>query len=59
MKTRRSKQSRMRVEEIDNEKVKDVKAVVTCKKGKTDLELRYEGDLGLGYDGCGTHTHKM
>lgn len=59
MKTRRPKQPKARVEEINNEEVKNVKTTVTCGKGKADLELKYEGDMGLGYDGCGTHTHKM
>lgn len=24
---------------------------------KKDVSFRYEGQYGLGYDGCGAHTH--
>lgn len=50
---------KIRIEEIDNEKVKEINASVkNYKKGGFNLEIKYEGETGLGYDGCGTHTHK-
>jgi hypothetical protein len=58
MKTK-SRLLKSRVEEIDNEKVKDIKTIVRVIKDGADLELKFEGKkIGIGYDGCGTHTHK-
>jgi|YelNatPaOPRAMG01_1025707.scaffolds.fasta_scaffold91788_3 hypothetical protein len=52
--------SKVRIEELDNEKVKDVKTSIIKNNDKREfnLEVKYEGETGLGYDGCGTHTHK-
>jgi ribosomal protein S13 len=48
-----------RIEEIDNEKVKGIDtSIKSNNSGEFDLEIKYEDKIGLGYDGCGTHTHK-
>ena len=52
------KNKKIRVEEIDNEKVKNIKTLIDCDKDAPDIKLEYEGTVGLGYDGCDTHTHK-
>ncbi|MDD3434527.1 MAG: hypothetical protein PHD96_01215 [Candidatus Pacebacteria bacterium] len=58
LKTKQTHNKKIRIEEIDNEKVKNVKTEINCDKNSFKVELKYEGGLGLGYDGCGTHTHK-
>lgn len=55
----KTRKPKMRIEEIDNEKVKEVNTCLKSNvKGGFDLEIKHEGGTGLGYDGCGTHTHK-
>jgi hypothetical protein len=39
---------------MKNDIVKNLKTKVSAKKVKVSLG----GKIGLGYDGCGTHTHK-
>lgn len=35
-----------------------LKTVVMVQGNDVKIKLSYEGKFGLGYDGCGTHTHK-
>ena len=42
-----------------NDVVKGLKAEVKKNdEGKKKLTVRFDVDNKLGYDGCGTHTHK-
>ena len=43
----------MKKNQIKNDIVKKLKTTVTNKKIKISLGNK----IGLGYDGCGTHTH--
>ncbi|EDN66487.1 hypothetical protein BGP_1364 [Beggiatoa sp. PS] len=42
-----------------NDKVAGLKThLVLNSRGKKEVKVTYNGRFGLGYDGCGTHTHK-
>jgi hypothetical protein len=41
-------------EKIKNDVVKNLKAEIKGRKVKISLKNRH----GLGYDGCGSHTHQ-
>ena len=43
----------MKKVQVKNDIVKKLKTIVTSKKIKISLGNK----IGLGYDGCGTHTH--
>lgn len=40
--------------QIKNDIVKNLKTKITNKK----IKISFGNKIGLGYDGCGTHTHK-
>ena len=44
----------MKKPEIKNDIVKNLKTNVSKKK----ITVKFGNKIGLGYDGCGTHTHK-
>ena len=39
---------------IKNDIVKNLKTKLSSKK----ISISFGNKIGLGYDGCGTHTHK-
>lgn len=42
-----------------NDVVKGLKSKVTKnKEGKKQIVVKFDVENKLGYDGCGTHTHK-
>ena len=44
----------MKKREIKNDIVKNLKAKIS----KNQIKISFRNKIGLGYDGCGTHTHK-
>ena len=44
----------MKKREIKNDIVKNLKAKIS----KNQIKISFGNKIGLGYDGCGTHTHK-
>lgn len=40
-----------------NDKVDGLKGKVTIVDGKRKIVFSYKGQYGLGYDGCGSHSH--
>ena len=45
-------------QEMRNDKVKGLKASRITKNGKRTISFSFNSKFALGYDGCGTHTHK-
>lgn len=41
-----------------NDKVMGLKAKRITKNGKKTISFGFKSKFSLGYDGCGTHTHK-
>ena len=50
---KRDEDNQKPIEELDSLKTK-----VTIQGNEIAIKISYEGKFGLGYDGCGTHTHK-
>lgn len=44
----------MKKAELKNDIVKNLKTRVSNQK----IRISFGNKIGLGYDGCGTHTHK-
>lgn len=44
----------MKKPEIKNDIVSNLKTKVS----KSKIKISFGNKIGLGYDGCGTHTHK-
>lgn len=45
-------------QENRNDLVKGLKAKHVTKNGKSTISFEFKSKFSLGYDGCGTHTHK-
>lgn len=47
--------------EIRNDLIKDLKVKVRLMNNETSkgkkVSFAYDGKYGMGYDGCGSHTH--
>ena len=41
-----------------NDRVAGLQATIDSKGKYKRVTLTYKGRYGLGYDGCGSHTHK-
>lgn len=48
----------MENQEMRNDMVKGLKAKLITKSGKRTITFGFKSKFSLGYDGCGTHTHK-
>lgn len=46
------------IQEIRNDRVNGLKARQITKNGKKAISFGFKSKFSLGYDGCGTHTHK-
>ena len=44
----------MKKVQLKNDIVKNLKTKLSDQK----IKISFENKIGLGYDGCGTHTHK-
>lgn len=49
---------KIETQEMQNDKVTGLKAKRVTRNGKETISFGFKSKFALGYDGCGTHTHK-
>lgn len=58
MKSKTTQKTKYQDESCRNDRVAGLKATIISDGEKKKVTLTYKGRYGLGYDGCGSHSHK-